>query len=175
MEEIWKNVIGYENIYQVSNLFNVKKISGLKQGILKPQINKNGYFRIGLTKNNKRKQCLVHILVLESFVGPKPFPKAVCRHLDGNSSSKNILNLKWGTAKENTKDSIKHGTKYIPNTLKGSKHPMAKLNDWKLRVIRRLLEDGCLTHREIAEIFEVKRECITKINNGIRWKLLVEI
>jgi len=164
MEEIWKNVIGYENIYQVSNLFNVKKISGLKQGILKPQINKNGYFRIGLTKNNKRKQCFVHILVLESFVGPKPFPKAVCRHLDGNSSSKNILNLKWGTAKENSQDSAKHGTNFIK--ARGSKNHNAKLNDDKIRAIRK----SKLKNIPLARKYSVTRQLISMIKRCKIWK-----
>lgn len=56
------------------------------------------------------KQLLVHVLVLEAFRGPRPFPDWDSRHLDGNAGNNRLTNLKWGTKAENGLDRIRHGT-----------------------------------------------------------------
>jgi len=58
--------------------------------------------------NGKGKSFFIHRLVLEAFGFPKPFEKAVVRHLDDNSENNNFDNLKWGTQKENILDYMKH-------------------------------------------------------------------
>src|SRR6185295_5265641 len=58
----------------------------------------------------KKHKVFGHWMVLDAFHGPKPFPKAVCRHLDGNGRNNSSSNLKWGTYLENGQDRVRHGT-----------------------------------------------------------------
>lgn len=172
MIEIWKPIINYEGLYEISNYGKIKRFNRDKRyksfKILKPQkTNKYGHKHIDLTKNNIRDSHLVHRLVLETFVGPCPLGME-CRHLDGNPSNNRLDNLRWGTRLENMQDTIKHGTNFIK--ARGSKHRRAKLNEWKVRVIIRLLGDGYMTQQEIAKIFNISRPIISRIKNNITWK-----
>lgn len=95
-----------------------------KDKILKPMKDTGGYLQVCLYKSSIRSYKLIHHLILETFVGQKPFPKAVCRHLDGNKLNNTILNLEWGTYSENIQDSIFHKTfkKAIKKQIKQKKH-----------------------------------------------------
>jgi len=107
-KEIWKDVKGYEGIYQVSNLSNVKRVGSFR-GVnkaylngynLTPMDNGKGYFRIKLTVNNKAKRVMLHRIVAEAFVFNE-FNKPVVNHLDGNKKNNHYSNLEWCTQKEN--------------------------------------------------------------------------
>ena len=117
--EIWKDVLGYELVYQVSNLGRVKRIAHYKNTysgrVLTQNLDNKGYLRVHLSKNNKSINRSIHQLVLEAFVGPKP-DGLQGRHLNGNRLDNQLINLQWGTPSENQKDSIRHGTKFQPNT-----------------------------------------------------------
>ena len=105
MEE-WKTVIinseVYEN-YQVSNLGNVKSLHDRygKERILKFGKNKDNYLHVVLYKDGKRKTCLVHRLVAETFL-PKIEGKNHVDHIDGDPSNNVYTNLRWCTPKENS-------------------------------------------------------------------------
>jgi len=165
--EIWKDIINYIGLYMVSNWGRVKVLPRYhykRESILNPKIGKSGYLSVCLSKNKKTKMFYVHRLVLEAFVGPCPLGME-SRHLDNNQNNNKLENLKYDTHKNNLKDKIKYGTH-----LYGSKCPWAKLNDWQLRIIIRLLEDEYLSHREIAEIFNVTRGNISSISANKSWK-----
>ena len=68
MEEIWKDIKGYEGIYQVSNLGRVKSLHHNKEKILKNRLGANGYYSVALNKNGKIKYLGVHRLVAIAFV-----------------------------------------------------------------------------------------------------------
>jgi hypothetical protein len=168
-EEIWKDIKDYEGLYQVSNYGGIKRFNRNKNHkpfkILKSlKINKYGHLQVSLYKNNIRKNYSIHRLVLEAFVGPCPPGMEGC-HNDGKPSNNYVGNLRWDTHKNNAKDSIKHGT-----FIKGSKQGLAKLNDWKVRIIIRLIEDGYLIQQEIADIFNVTRQTISYIKRKKIWK-----
>lgn len=174
-KEIWKDIIGFEGIYQFSNLYKVKRLfnryGNISNRILKIHIN-NKYPFVNLSKIGKHKLIRVHRLVLEYFVGLCPPGMEAC-HNDGNSKNYLIENLRWDFHKNNENDKIKHGTFKLPllqENQKGSKNNNAKLNDWKLRAIRRLLEDDYLTQREIAEIFKISQSEISNIKLNKTWK-----
>lgn len=88
--------------------------------------NSHGYQSVRLvTKDGKRKRCLIHKLVAEAFLPPRPTQQHEIRHLDGNKNNNDQSNLTWGTRAENAADRSKHGTcKSAENGRKSA---------WKLR------------------------------------------
>ena len=104
IEEIWKDAVGYEGLYQVSNLGRVKSI---KKGILKARLNK-GYLYVDLTRDKKRNHRLIHRLVVSSFIGE--VPEGYCiNHINEIKSDNRLENLEITTFKEN----INHGTRTV--------------------------------------------------------------
>lgn len=84
MEEIWKDVVGYEGLYEVSSLGQVRSLCYLHTGqtkVLKPAKYRRGYLRVVLCKNGKRKPSLVHRLVAEAFI-PNPSNLPQVNHKD---------------------------------------------------------------------------------------------
>lgn len=118
--EIWKDVIGYEGLYQVSNFSRIKSLrkeSKMPRGrgvqiyeekILTNCINSNGYYLIGLWKNRIRKNKAPHILAAQVFI-PNPENKPCVNHKDLNKLNCHISNLEWCTHKENTLHAYKNG------------------------------------------------------------------
>ena len=103
MEEIWKDIKGYENIYQISNKGNVKSLGNnktKKEKILKPSVDKGGYMFICLHKNGVKKKYLVHRLVAEAFYGRIPQGMQV-NHINEIKSDNRLENLNLMTPKEN--------------------------------------------------------------------------
>lgn len=107
MREIWKDIVGYEGLYSVSNLGRVKSLKRLlndgrlwKERILKPETN-HGYLRVRLCDNNGKKHKRVHILVAEAFI-PNPNDYPYVNHKDENKSNNRVDNLEWCTAKYNS-------------------------------------------------------------------------
>ena len=98
MQEIWKDVVGFEGSYKVSNFGNVKSLRNKK--ILIPSINP-GYKRITLCKNGKRENKVIHRIVAEAFLdNPKNF---LCvNHKDENKLNNCVENLEWCDIKYNT-------------------------------------------------------------------------
>lgn len=116
MNEIWKDIKGYEGKYQVSNLGNIKSLqrwSGSqyynREQILKPYINKrNGYVYIYLMKNNKGKNIRVHRLVAEAFLENKNNYTDI-NHKDCNRTNNCVNNLEYCTRSYNIKYSFEKG------------------------------------------------------------------
>lgn len=103
MEEIWKDVVGYEGLYQVSNLGRVKSFprNNFKYGrILKPFIDKNGYQSVSLCKNNNISHKRVYRLVALHFVD-NPLNKNEVDHINGVRNDDRASNLRWCTHTEN--------------------------------------------------------------------------
>lgn len=100
MKEIWKDIKGYEGLYQVSNLGRVKSTRRNKEKIMKPNKGKKGYLRLNFTINYKSKSFQVHRLVAKAFI-PNPGNLPEVNHIDGNKANNNIKNLEWVTSKEN--------------------------------------------------------------------------
>lgn len=95
--EIWKDIKGYENLYQISNLGNVNSFKFNKVKELKKYKNSNGYLAVNLSHyKSKPKSFLVHRLVAEAFVlnsNPKRFN--IVNHKDENRMNANYENLEW--------------------------------------------------------------------------------
>ena len=115
--EIWKDIKGYEGLYQISNMGRVKSLSkqwvarnGIKhhkEKILKIAIGKRGYYTVNLCKNKIRKSKYVHQLIAEAFI-PNPNNWLYINHKDLNKTNNKIENLEWCTHKENMQHAWKN-------------------------------------------------------------------
>lgn len=96
MEEIWKPIIGYEGLFEVSNLGRVKnsRFNKLKKARIR-----SGYYSVTLFKNGKLKSVSVHRIMAESFLADK---KECVNHIDGNKLNNNLNNLEWVSYRENS-------------------------------------------------------------------------
>ena len=110
--EIWKSIKGYEGLYEVSNLGNVRSVdrtvnTALNHGtrivkgkIIKPILTNKGYFQVCLSKECKLKYASIHRLVAEAFIdNPENLP--VVNHKDGNKLNNRVDNLEWCTYQYN--------------------------------------------------------------------------
>ena len=115
--EVWRDIEGYEGLYQVSNLGRVHSLDRFvprKTGtvqkvhgrVLKPQKDKDGYLQVGLWKENKAKKAKVHRIVAKAFV-PNLNDLPEINHINEVKDDNRVNNLEWCTRKEN----INHGTR----------------------------------------------------------------
>jgi hypothetical protein len=99
MGEIWKDIEGYEGIYQISNIGRVKSFprrgAYKTEYILNPQITKKGYCRVRLC-NNSSKMYMIHRLVAQAFI-PNTDNLPFINHKDENKKNNNVDNLEWCT------------------------------------------------------------------------------
>lgn len=112
MNEIWRDVVGYEGLYQVSNIGRVKSLprNGTikEERILKPRITKNGYLYVHLRNGSISKYVKVHKMVAVAFI-PNPENKPQINHINGIKTDNRVDNLEWNTASENMLHAIKLG------------------------------------------------------------------
>lgn len=115
MEEIWRDIPGYEGIFMASTHGNVKRYarswrSGRKgcrykelpEGVVKQRLSATGYMLCNLSKDGVKLTKKVHQLVGVTFID-NPDNKKFINHIDGNKTNNNVENLEWVTAKENTR------------------------------------------------------------------------
>lgn len=103
MAEIWKDVVGYEGLYQVSSLGNVRSLNYRRTGkthLLKYAHNKEGYCNIALYNKGVAKSHLVHRLVAKAFI-PNPLNKPQINHKSEIKNDNSVVNLEWVTPQEN--------------------------------------------------------------------------
>jgi hypothetical protein len=177
MKEIWKNIPGYEGLYQASNLGRIKALSRYKikfdgyHGITKEKImnqfcDRRGYCRIGLTNgNNKRKTYSVHRLILSTFHTEDNVNKCAM-HLDDNQTNNNIQNLKWGTLSENSKQIYDHNRRKI----KGDYSPNHKLTEdqaERILFLKDKVERGYWS--KLARALNVHQSTISNVLTGKHW------
>lgn len=101
--EIYKDIEGYEGLYQISSNGVIRSLGNdktRKEKILKPAINNKGYLYVGLHKQRKRKHYLIHRLVAEAFI-PNPNNYPIINHKDENPLNNNVSNLEWCTYEHN--------------------------------------------------------------------------
>lgn len=113
MEEIWKDIEGYENKYQVSNKGNVRSLRYLNSNkikVLKPKINKLGFREIKLSKDNKPKDCMIARLVAQAFI-PNPYNKPKVIHKNNDKQDDCVENLEWAFESESRLAMYKKGNR----------------------------------------------------------------
>ena len=171
MEEIWKDIVGYEGIYEISNLgrirtFNYKNTNNVE--IMKNFIDGSGYIKISLCKNGIKKQYFIHRLVAQAFI-PNLKNKRTVNHKDGNKLNNCVGNLEWVTCEENIHHAWKNG---LNKPLRGEKHGSHKLTTEQVIYIKTHYKklDKKFGARALAKKFNVTTTPILLIVKGKSWK-----
>lgn len=107
MPESWRDVLGYEGRYRVSDMGRVYSVISGK--VMKPAPSSTGRLAVSLRNLGRSRSHTIHSLVLSAFVGPRPDRAVIC-HKDGNHLNNSLQNLRYGTYSENQYDRVKHGT-----------------------------------------------------------------
>jgi hypothetical protein len=173
MAAIWKDIKGYEGLYQVSNFGNVKSMDNeinvltrwgtytnrSKKGKILKLLNNNGYRAVILSKHGKTKLELIHRLVGNAFI-PNLLYKPQINHKDCNKSNNVYTNLEWCTPSENGIHAGKNGLLNFSR-----KYPKSMILK-----IRELYNTGNYTQQKIGDMFDLTQGYISLILSERRWK-----
>lgn len=140
--EIWKDIIGYEGLYQVSSFGRVKsleRICEMRYGFTRKvpekirslNPDKDGYLKINLHMNGETNRYMVHRLIALLFI-PNTKDAPVVNHINGIKNDNRVDNLEWATISENTK----HGFDKL------NRIPVAGKNHYSSKVVIQLSKDG---------------------------------
>jgi predicted DNA-binding protein (UPF0251 family) len=175
--EEWRYVEGWPD-YEVSSQGRVRRrvpryFINPKNGQTKIQypagrfsaiwLDKDGYPRVGLSKNGKQNQFTVSVLVCVAFHGPRPSKRHQAAHNNGNRSQNTPQNLRWALPVENSADMVKHG-----KSQRGEKHHKAILSALDVMAIRLLLAQN-IGPAEIAHTYGVTKHTIWRIKSRQNW------
>ena len=164
--EIWKDVIGYEGLYEVSNFGRVKSLLLKNERILRPRINGNGYLRVALRKNDIAKDFFIHRLVAFSFLENME-EKEFINHIDGNKKNNTVENLEWCNRSENIQHAIKNG---LMDNIFGEKNKNSKIT--KEQALKIKYGHHGISNTELASIYKINQSKISEIRSGKRWKYI---
>lgn len=175
MQEIWKDVTGYEGIYQVSNYSRVKKIGYIKttkvEHIKKQTVGKTGYYVISIWKKNKSRVVKVHRLIAEAFI-ENPLNKPFINHIDCNKLNNDISNLEWCTHKENMMHAKNNNLMYSPKGTGNNILMLDKKTNEVLKVFNSISDAvEYLNVKESASIYNaIHKRCKRIGAYGYAWK-----
>jgi hypothetical protein len=172
--EQWRPVVGYEGLYEVSDLGRVRSVDRwvrstfgskqLRRGIVLTPNTSGPYPTHKLSGDGRQKTHRVHRLVLEAFVGPRP-EGMEARHFPDHSHANNRLdNLSWGTKKQNAADKEVQG-----QSQKGEMGNNAKLRDADIIHIRKPYASGKTSQEKLAARYGVSQAQIWRIVRRTRW------
>jgi len=171
-EEIWKDIIGYEGIYQVSSHGRIKRIKPGKGAvvgrILKICPDTNGYAQLNLYNEGEINHVQVHRLVAQAFL-TCPSGNHQVNHKNGDPLDNRVSNLEWVTPSQN----LKHAYRVLGRNTGGAhgeKAPSAKLTANQVRKIRSLYASGKYTLTILGEMFGVTFQAIHYCVQRKTWK-----
>ena len=170
--EVFKDILGYEGLYQVSNLGKVKSterkakhwrggLLTVKSRIMKPFTSKCGYLIVSISKNSIDNKFLIHRLVSNAFI-PNPYNKPQVNHINGIKTDNRVVNLEWNTRSEN----IKHADNSGLRNSKGENNSRSKLSEIDVFEIRK--SDKPIIF--LSKKYNVGRNCISKVLHKKTWK-----
>jgi len=157
MKEVWKQIAKHPR-YMVSNLGRIRSRTKIRK--LVPNNRRGGYLGCSVVKNGKHFLLLVHVLVAENFVGPRPFARAEVRHLDGDVTNNRFDNLRWGDRDDQFADQVRHGT-----DTRGPRNGNARLTQREADTIRSSFRSGKI----LSETYGVSQSTISRIRGGQRY------
>lgn len=172
MEEIWKEIPGYEGLYQISSLGKIKSLNriivnckGVKKRIPEKLLaickHKQGHHVVRLWKNNATKLFNLYRLLAIVFI-PNPENKKEVNHINGDRISWPVLeNLEWATPSENMKHAFKTGLSKGTYE-KGFAHKLCKVKEPESLEIKRLRKEGIST-MDISKKFNISQRHVYTI------------
>lgn len=153
--ERWLPVVGYEGLYEVSDLGRVRSYARSSvPRIRKLGAHKTGHPQLTLHSGGIRVTRLVHQLVAEAFIGPRPEGQEV-RHRNGRETDNRWTNLEYATQSRNTQD-----RKWHKGPSRGH-----KLRPEDVRLVKSAI--GTVSNRELARVFGVSHTTINSIANNV--------
>ena len=162
-KEIWKDVVGYEGLYKVSNLGTVISLHREQEKIMKPAVATNGYHQIFLSKNGVRTLTRVHRIVALAFL-PNVENKPIVNHINGIKTDNNVLNLEWATFSENGQHAfdtgLNHTTDKIRATAKENGKKCRKLNIEQVKLLRSLRAEFGYGPDKLSRLTGISRSLI---------------
>lgn len=173
--ETWKDITGYEGLYQVSNYGRIKSLKRKKWNgngyhiiegkILKPTINNAGYYVVNLSKNGKKELVLVHRIVASEFLeNENNLP--VINHKDGNKLNNHVDNLEWTTYQHNNIHAITAGLNKVKKPVKAIHIETGK--EYIFESAREAWRVLRINYKDISNCIKGRQ----KTAGGYRWKLL---
>ena len=169
--EIWKDVFGWESIYQVSSLGRVKRLKNVPRTpggrLVGLSVNNRGYPRVELNHAPRTKWMEIHVLIAQAFLGHRPSGMHI-NHIDGIKTNNRIENLEYCTPQENIIHAHLLG---LTNPQKGNSRYNAKLVESDIPIIRRRCKDE--SNARIAKDYNVTADNIGHIRIGKTWKHVV--
>lgn len=182
--EIWKDIEGFKNIYQVSNLGRIKSLNRevecnanryrkstfkkVKGRILKQKLNKYGYLVVVLQNKSKKLHKSAHRLVLENFNPIKNMDTLTVNHKTGIKTLNLLSNLEWATQKEQYDHAVKTGLINENTIPRGENVGVSKLNSKQVKEIYE--NKNNLTYNELSKKYNITKSDIGHIMNDITWK-----
>ena len=174
--EVWKDIQGYEGIYQISNYGRVLSLyrqvrcrggahRGKEQSLLKPCEDSAGYLLVVLSDKGVKKSHRIHRLIATGFISNSYNYKCV-NHIDGNKTNNSIDNLEWCTHLHNNVHALNTGLRV---SLKGEDAVTSKLTDKKVLGIKFLLGES-IPIRKIAALFSISQTSVFCIKSGKTWR-----
>ena len=158
--EIWKDILGYESKYQISNLGRIRNVKSKKLYII--GIDSNGYYRINLYDNlGKYKTYRVHRLLGMAFI-PNPNNYPCINHIDGNKLNNDLYNLEWYTYKQNIIHAVQNKLRIAPTK---EKHGRALLNIDLVNQIR----NNALTLNQAKALCNISKTQYYRVKRGKGW------
>lgn len=164
MEE-WRAIVDFPN-YEVSSFGGVRRVGGKQKSYIGRHCTKkdsHGYEMVQLSGPTRRAWCFVHRLVIEAFVERRPSERHFVAHNNGVRNDNRPENLRWATPKENTADTIKHGT--MP---RGERSGASKLTESVVRQVRAMRGQG-VASRKVAHHFGICQRTVLQIANRRTW------
>ena len=172
---IWRNIPGYEGVYQVSNDGQVKSLKRIvdyghlkvtrNERLLKIITDKDGYKIVGLNKDAKQRLFKVHRLVAMAFI-PNPEALPLVNHINGVKDDNRPENLEWATNAQNIQHAYDNG---LAKAVSGEKCGASKFSENDIKTMRELAEKGMM-HKDIAKKFGVRKRGIHNIITRKSWK-----
>lgn len=176
MKEIWKQINGYEGMYEVSNFGKVRtiqrtilrktKLGNLRPFIIKSKIktanfSKNGYMTIALVKENKTYTTYLHRIIADAFVTGKTSDNNVVNHINGNKTDNRVENLEWVSSSENNLHALDN---FLKSTRKGV------TSEFINEVVKH--KSIGLSNSNIAKLMNSTKSIIQGITSGRTYKRL---
>lgn len=168
LDEIWKDIKGYEGEYQISNKGRIKSIryivkyDGIVEKIMKPGNNGRGYLTTMIGRGGNTKSVKIHRLVAEAFI-PNPYGLPEVNHIDGNKENNNVYNLEWVSHQDNMRHAYK--TNLMKQKSRLSRYEIQNMRE---RYIPKDTEYGACA---FAKKYGMSSSHITRIIHGEKGKL----